>query len=230
MRVRERIRRTLKRHLLLKTLALFLALLLWFQVSRKGQEYLSVQVPVTFSRLPAHMELVGTEPQLVTLTISGPPGLSHRIAPNSLRLLVNGSLLGAGSQRIDLSPSMVSGPQGIRINSISPNSVRLRIEAMIQKKIPLYPEYIASIQAAIPSFRVSLIPDYARVEGDEQTLKKLKGLGVSPIDLSLITNSPLQILSIPLTAPTNAHFQILSPKTVLVRIQKFPGKSHPDSR
>lgn len=225
MRFRERIRRTLRRHLLLKTFALFLAILLWFQVSRKGQEYLSMQVPVTFSQLPAHMELVGTQPQLVTLTLSGPPGLSQRITPNSLTVLVNGSLLGPGSQRIDLSPSMVSGPPGIRINSISPNTVRLRIEAMIQKKVPLYPEYIGSMHAAIPSFRVSLVPDYAKVEGDEQTLKKLRGLRIAPIDLSLITNSPLQVISIPLTPPSNAHFQILYPKTVMVRIEQYPRKT-----
>lgn len=230
MRVRERIRRTLKRHLFLKVFALFLAILLWFQVSRKGQEYLSIQVPVTFSHLPAHMELIDTQPQLITLTLSGPPGLSQRIAPNSLTVLVNGSLLAPGSQQLDLSPSMVSVPPGILINSISPNSIRLRIETMLKKRIPLYPEYVGSIQAPFPSFRVSLTPDYAEVEGDEKTLKRLRGLRIAPIDLSLIASSPQQVISIPLTAPANSHFHILYPKTVLIRIERATGKHHPASR
>ncbi len=225
MRFREKIRRTLGRNIFLKVFALFLAILLWFQVSRKGQEYLSLQVPVTFSQLPAHMELIDTQPQLVTLTLSGPPGISQRISPNSLTVLVNGALLFPGTQRLDLSPSMVSGPAGIRINSISPHSIRLRIAKMLQKRIPLFPEYIGSIQAPFPSFRVSLTPNFAEVEGDETTLNRLKGLRIAPIDLSLIAKSPQQVISIPLTVPANAHFHILSPKNVLIRIERNPQKS-----
>jgi YbbR domain-containing protein len=221
MRIRERIRRSFTRHLFLKVFALFLAVLLWFQVSRKGQEYLSFQVPVTVSHLPSRLELTQTTPQQVTITLSGPPGLSREIPPGSLNILLDGSLMNEGTGVIRLLPSMVSGPPGIHVDTISPRTVRLALEATIQKRVPLYPQYVGSIRGPFPSFRVTLVPDTALVEGGSRSISHLKALRIAPIDLSLLTNEPKQVLSVPLNLPANAQFRILSPQDVTVTITRL---------
>ncbi|MCL4461815.1 MAG: hypothetical protein M1297_08940 [Nitrospirae bacterium] len=226
MRVRERIRRSFTRHLFLKAFALFLAVLLWFQVSRKGQEYLSFQVPVTVSRLPSRLELTRTAPQQVTITLSGPPGLSREIPPGSLNILLDGSRMREGSSLVRLLPSMVSGPPGIHVNTISPRTIQLTLEATVQKRIPLYPQYVGSIRGPFPSFRVTLSPDSALVEGGTRSLSHLKALRIAPIDLSLLTNEPKQVLSVPLNSPANAQFRILSPRFVTVTITRLSGHPH----
>ncbi len=224
MRVRERIRRSFTRHLFLKTFALFLAVLLWFQVSRNGQEYLSFQVPVTVSRLPPQLELTKTSPQQVTITLSGPPGLSREIPPGSLNILLDGSLMHEGSSLVHLLPPMVSRPPGIHVDTISPRTVRLVLEATVQKRVPLYPQYVGSIRGPFPSFRVTLSPDSALVEGGSRSLSRLKGLRIAPIDLSLLTNEPKQVLSVPLNLPANAQFRILTPRIVTVTILRLSEK------
>ncbi len=230
MRLRERMRRSFTRHLFLKIFSLFLAVLLWFQVSRKGQEYLSFQVPVTVSHLPSHLELTKAFPQQVTITLSGPPGLSRQIPPGSLNILVDGSSMEEGSQTIHLSPSMVSGPPGIHVDTISPRIIHLTMEATIQKRIPLYPQYVGSIRGPFPSFRITLNPDTALVEGGSRTLAKLKALRIAPIDLSLLNRTTRQVLTVPLRLPPNAQFRILSPQTVLVTITLQPKSARKDNR
>jgi YbbR domain-containing protein len=226
MRVRERIRRSFTRHLFLKIFALFLAILLWFQVSRKGQEYLSFQVPVTVSHLPPQLELTRTSPQQVTITLSGPPGLSREVPPGSLNILLDGSLMHEGSTVVHLLPSMVSGPPGVHVDTISPRTVRLALEATIQKRVPLYPQFVGSIRGPFPSFRVTLSPDSALVEGGSRSLSRLKGLRIAPIDLSLLTNDKKQVLSVPLTLPVNAQFRIVNPRIVTVTITRVSGKKN----
>ncbi len=71
----EEIKRSIEKNLFLKFLALILALALWFHISRKGQEYFSLTIPVTVAHLPKNLELKSSTPDQVTLTLEGPPGL-----------------------------------------------------------------------------------------------------------------------------------------------------------
>jgi YbbR domain-containing protein len=121
---------------------------------------------------------------------------------------------------------MVSGPPGIHVNTISPRTIQLTLEATVQKRIPLYPQYVGSIRGPFPSFRVTLSPDSALVEGGTRSLSHLKALRIAPIDLSLLTNEPKQVLSVPLNSPANAQFRILSPRFVTVTITRLSGHPH----
>jgi YbbR domain-containing protein len=107
------------------------------------------------------------------------------------------------------------------VDTISPRTVRLALEATIQKRVPLYPQYVGSIRGPFPSFRVTLSPDSALVEGGSHALSRLKGLRIAPIDLSLLTNDKKQVLSVPLTLPVNAQFRIVNPRIVTVTITRI---------
>ncbi len=226
MRVKERVRRAFTRNLFLKGFSLFLALLVWYHVSRKGQEYLSVQVPVVLSHLPKKLELLSSVPQHVTITLSGPPGLARRISPRSLTALVDGTLFSAGIRKVSLSPDMIAIPGGVQIKQISPDSVFVHLESLLRKKVPIYPQFVGSVRGRLPVFHISFTPQFALVEGDAQTLKDLKRIRMTPIDLSQIATPGHQIISIPLAPPANARYRILSPESVQVRIDLGRGPRH----
>lgn len=218
MRVKERVRRAFTRNLFLKGFSLFLALLVWYHVSRKGQEYLSVQVPVVLSHLPASLELQSSVPQHVTVTLSGPPGLSERISPRSLMALVDGTGLSSGIQKVSIAPGMIAIPAGIQVKEISPDSVFVHLESLVRKKVPIYPQFVGSVRGRLPVFHITYSPRFALVEGDAQTLKGLRRIRMTPIELSQIAASMHQTISIPLVAPPDARYRILSPAAVQVQI------------
>lgn len=218
------IRRSAGKNLLLKLLALVLALTLWFHISRTGKEYFSLTIPVTVTNLPDRLELKNSLPDQVTLTLSGPPGLGNRIHPNNLSILLDGRSLRSGRQTIPIKRSMINLPSAVSIVRIAPRTVSLTLMPLFRKTVPILPQFIGGDR--ITPLRIRISPDHALVEGDSMALSVLHSVKTRPIELSRLTGDRQQKFEITLAAPTISQARILSPLSVIVTVNpvKHSGK------
>jgi YbbR domain-containing protein len=214
----EEIRRSLGKNLVLKFLALLLALALWFHISRKGQEYFSLTIPVTVAHLPEHLELKTSIPDQVTLTLEGPPGLGSRIRTDNLSILLDGRSFKAGRQVIHLKRSMITLPTAVSIVRFTPRDVSLVLMTLFRKNVPILPQFIGQEHDRITPLRIRISPDQARIEGDSAALEKISFLKTRPIELSRLTGNTRQTFTILLMPPKSPRVRLLSPPSVSVTI------------
>jgi YbbR domain-containing protein len=214
----DEIKRAVGKNLVLKFLALILALALWFHISRKGQEYFSLTLPVTVAHLPSHLELKSSTPDQVTLTLEGPPGLGSRIRTDNLSILLDGQSFKPGRQSIHLKRSMITLPTAVSIVRFTPRTVSLVLMPLFRKTVPILPQFIGQEHGRITPLKVRITPNQATIEGDTTSLAGIRFLKTRPIELSQLTGNTQQTFNIPLMPPNFSHVRLLSPLSVVVTV------------
>jgi YbbR domain-containing protein len=214
----EEIKRSIEKNLFLKFLALILALALWFHISRKGQEYFSLTIPVTVAHLPKNLELKSSTPDQVTLTLEGPPGLGSRIRTDNLSILLDGRSFNPGRQIIHLTRSMITLPTAVSIVRFTPRTISLVLMPLLRKSVPILPQFIGQEHGRITPLRIRISPERAVIEGDTTTLAKIRFLKTRPIELSDLNGGIHQTFNIPLLPPNSTQVRLISPLSVEVTV------------
>lgn len=214
----ETIARSLGKNLALKFLALGLSLALWFHISRKGQEYFSLSIPVTVTHLPDRLELKSARPDRVTLTLEGPPGIGSRIHPETVSILLDGRAYHPGRQVIVLTRSMLTLPPEASVVRMTPRAIDLTLLPLAQKTVPILPEFEGQEKDRITPLRIRITPERATIEGDTSDLASIHSLRTEPIDLSTLSGDSPQTFEISLAQPAASQVRILAPRSVSVTI------------
>ncbi len=217
---REGLVKIFSKNLSLKALALGLALFLWYHISRTGSELLTLTLPVTVANLPAHLEVGRTTPDHVTITLKGPPGMSRRIHPERLFVLLDGRGFRPGRRFLRLDEKNVTLPSGISVIRFSPSNLSLRILTLGRREIPVVPQFIGETRNRITPLSLRVNPRTAEVEGDRTLLSRLAFIKTEPIELSRLGDRSIEKMTVGLVSPDPSHFRILSPKTVTVEISR----------
>ncbi|MGC8529611.1 MAG: CdaR family protein [Leptospirillia bacterium] len=216
----EALSRSLMGNLPIKILALVLSLFLWYHISRTGNEYLTLTLPVTVTNLPPHLELNRATPDHVTVTLKGPPGMGSQIRPERLTILLDGHNFRPGRTNLLLESGNVALPSGIRVIHFSPSSLSLRILPLGRREIPIVPQFIGETRDRIAPIRIHVVPRQALVEGDRTLLSTISFIKTQPIELKRLSDSKLQTLSISLASPDPTRVRILSPRKVTIEIER----------
>ncbi|MDA8110923.1 MAG: hypothetical protein M0T83_00535 [Nitrospiraceae bacterium] len=220
----EGLTRNLLRNLPIKILALVLSLFLWYHISRTGNEYLTLTLPVTVTDLPPHLELNRATPDHVTVTLKGPPGMGSQIRPERLTILLDGRDFRPGRVNLSLEPASVSLPSGIRVIRFSPPSLSLRILPLGRREIPIVPQFIGETRDQIAPIRIHVAPRLALVEGDRVLLSTLSFIKTQPIELKTLNDKNAQTITVTLVSPDPSRIRILSPKNATIKIVRSARK------
>ncbi len=214
----EGITRNLSRNLPIKLLALVLSLFLWYHISRTGNEYLTLTLPVTVTDLPPHLELNRATPDHVTVTLKGPPGMGSQIRPERLTVLLDGRSFRPGRVNLPLDPGSVALPSGIRVIRFSPPSLSLSILPLGRREVPIVPQFIGEGRDQISPIRIHVGPRMALVEGDRLLLSTLSFIKTQPIELRTLNDKNTQTISVQLVSPDPSRIRILSPRRATIKI------------
>ena len=216
----EGLSRSLMRNLPIKILALVLSLSLWYHISRTGNEYLTLTLPVTVSNLPPHLELNRATPDHVTVTLKGPHGMGSLIRPERLTILLDGRTFRPGRTNLPLETGNVALPSGIRVIHFSPPSLSLSILPLGRREIPIVPQFIGETRDRIAPIRIHVVPRQALVEGDRTLLSTISFIKTQPIELKTLSDKSAQTLSLSLVSPDPVRIRILSPRKVTIEIAR----------
>lgn len=112
-----------------KLAAIVIALLLWF-VHVYGSEvgYKTVAVPVDFAELPVQLRIVESDPRSVEVTFSGSRKDLYFLGKGRVKLFLKTLKMQPGKRTLTITPSNLSFPKNIGLESIDPNKVNISIE------------------------------------------------------------------------------------------------------
>jgi len=192
------------RHAGLKIAALILGTLLWFTVSGNQIER-RVQVPVSYSNVPAALEMTGDQVDSATVHVRGEDNLVAGLAPGDLRVIVDLKEAHAGYNLIPLQTERVIVPLGVEVLQVDPGAVSVtleptgRIEALVAPTLegqpaPGYEVKQVTVEPATVAvfgpesrlqYPVSVVTERVSIEGRRTTVVQEVNVGVVDAQLRL---------------------------------------------
>jgi YbbR domain-containing protein len=130
----------LSRNLGLKIVSIGLAALIWVLVSGERIVERALRIPLEFTNLPAHLELVGDTPELVDVRVRGSSGTLSRIAAGDMVAMLDLQTAKPGQRLFHLTSADVRVPFGIEVIQVAPSNVSIAFEASASKRVPIVPE------------------------------------------------------------------------------------------
>lgn len=178
----------------LKLSALGLSVFLWALVQNEppNQE--------TFSAVPVHVEVADTawalaglaSPATVELRLGGPYRQINRLARDGTSVRIPITQVSSADTVVQLRREWVDlgGRPGVRVESISPSSVRLTFEPAIARLVPVSARLRGRMSDDLSLVSsVNLNPRRVRVRGPESVVNAMDSVVLEPFDLSEVSGS-----------------------------------------
>lgn len=200
-----------------KLLALVLAVSLFLVLEPSGKTVTVSDIPVRLE-LPEKVVLRDTPPP-VTIEVRAPQALHDRLNTRNITCTVTAPEDPPTDApfEITLSRGNFHLPAGVTIHSIKPEQIKLRLEAMVTRQVPIETQLNPN-ESPAPGFRVAGVrftPETAEVGGPASLVAALKAVQTMPIPLDKSISESFQY-TVPLREPGSAL--TLHPATVLAEV------------
>lgn len=183
----------------LKLLSLILASLVWLFVMSEERSERSYTVQVVVSRVPAGLVVLNEEDQFVEVRVSGPRGILNNLTDKAFVTSLDLAPYGRGELDVPIPREAVQAPKGVTISRIVPATIRVRLDAVVERKIPLLAVTQGRPAHGYEVKEVKLEPSSLPVTGPETLLDKITEIPTTPI--------PVAGLSGDTTVVANVDFQ-----------------------
>jgi YbbR domain-containing protein len=200
-------------HLGLKALSLVLAVALFLAVRRESETRTVLLVRVAY-RLPRDHELLGDHPSHLRITAQGPRDFVSRLDERELPP-VEVDLREARSGALRLRPSMVHLAAPLRVVSIAPAEIQIRLEPTLRRTLPV--RAVLAGEPA-PGFRVGevhLQPATVEIEGPARAVRSADAVETEPIRVAGVRAAVVRTVA--LLPPPDIHL-LSSARRVEVRL------------
>jgi uncharacterized protein (TIGR00159 family) len=162
---------------------------LWLSFS-KGMETLAThEVPVEFINPDQKMEIISTSASNVKLLISGARPLINAVKPEQINVKLNLSRSVVGMNNLSITPDNILLPPGIRLKQIDPSELLVTLDTLIQKQIPVQPNWIGKLPQGLVMTAAKAVPGVVRVIGGGLELQDIFTIFTEPIPLDRISES-----------------------------------------
>ncbi|MEP0774650.1 MAG: YbbR-like domain-containing protein [Acidobacteriota bacterium] len=217
--------RLLPRYPWMLLLALVLASLMWYGTAYQRRERISEK------QLEASLTLVNV-PQDLVITSDVPPSLSLRVrgALSRLRSLESSqtgvvldlSRASEGDLDLPVLAEDVIVPNGVEVVAISPLQVTLRLERIVQQRLPILPRVTGQPAAGSEVGAVSVQPPTALVSGPRQQLGALPGVVTDPVTVEGAATTVQASVAVRSPGP---QVRIVQPAAARVVVEIVPANS-----
>lgn len=144
------------RNITLKIISLLLAILIWLYVYGGKKSVFFRDVPVDFLNLPSEKVILEASAFSVKIKLSGAKRVFETVKP-SIRAEIDLSYVRDGLNIIEINPKNIKAPPYVKILSVSPQTVEVKIDSIIKKSLPVIAEipvdedFVLSDLKVIPS-------------------------------------------------------------------------------
>lgn len=196
----DRIKSLVFGNLLIKAFSLLFAALLWFHVVARGKSEVNFVVPLEIRDIPVGMVVVGDVPGYVDVRMQGPEAIIRNLAPGDVSVALSIADAREGVAQFYLGPSNVKAPGNITVTTVSPVEVRIRLDELGEKVLPVTAVLSGNPAPGNHLGKVTVTPDKVGVKGPKSQLGRLKGLDTQPLDITGADGNVAEI--VPLEPPT----------------------------
>jgi uncharacterized protein (TIGR00159 family) len=204
-----------------KIISFILVLVLWAFIGGQPRAEIWLAVPLEYRNKPVSMEIVGEMANRVEVGIRGPRTVISTITPDQLRAHVDLSQALSGLNYIRLTPESIRVPLGTEITKIDPSSVRIRLEEVKSRFVPVKVHLIGKLPPLLRLKSVMVTPPSIVLQGPEGSLKKIREIFTEPVDLSELKEDTRISLGIEINSPQLRLAPDQPPQVIVdIKIQK----------
>ncbi|MGE5252586.1 MAG: diadenylate cyclase CdaA [Planctomycetaceae bacterium] len=213
-------------NLIPKSVSFILVCVLWVFIGGQPRAEIWMTVPLEYRNMPANMEIVGELVNRVEVGIRGPRTMISSISPDQLKAYVDLSQSISGANHIRLTPENVRAPLGTEITKVVPSSVRIRLEDIKSRAVPVKAHLVGKLSRPLRLKEVVVDPPEVVLQGPAGILKKVKEVFTEPVELGEVEEDTH--ISVPLgIMPAQLRLAPDQPSRVTVHIQLEKGKGSP---
>jgi len=198
----------------LKLTSLFIAIILWFFIVVKGQTEITISVPLELKYIPKGLGVESKSVSTVMVSVKGFEQIIKNLRPYDVKVSVDLSKAKRGMNVFYLSSRDVILPPSLTVTAIEPSSVRIRLDEVIVKKIPVRPELAGSPPRGYAIAGIKVEPPFVEVEGLRSQISKIKYI---PTEQILLDNLSADSNPTVLLEP-GINYIKLNPESVRVKI------------
>jgi hypothetical protein len=180
-------RRLFLRNLSLKLLALAIAVGVWFALSGQRRERISersYRIPLSLINIPARTMVASPLPGGVDVRVRGSFTALRQLEPEKLEAVIDLRSAPPGERLYRFVPEDINVPPEVEIIAIAPAEVRVALDRVGEKLLPIVPALSGEVAAGSRVVDVTADPRIARVVGPATALEKMEGVGTEPISLA----------------------------------------------
>ena len=204
-----------------KIISFILVLVLWAFIGGQPRAEIWLAVPLEYRNMPVNMEIVGEMANRVEVGIRGPRTIISTITPDQLRAHVDLSQALTGLNYIRLTPESIRVPLGTEITKIDPSSVRIRLEEVKSRFVPVKVHLIGKLPPLLRLRSVMVAPPSIVLQGPEGQLKKVREIFTEPVDLSELKQDTRISLGVEINSPQLRLAPDQPPQVIVdIKIQK----------
>ncbi len=221
-----------------KVAAIAIACVAWYLLSGERRERISersYRVPLSIVNVPARTMIVPPLPDAVDIRVRGAFTPLRQLDPAKLEAVVDLADATPGERRYPLVPADINVPQGIEVIAIFPGEIRLVLDIVAEKLLPVAPDITGQPAPGARVEEVVVEPRVGRIVGPAKALARLTSLRTEPIPVegrdapfSETTTLAPQGPGVRVQAgqAVTVHVRILSAPTPVptVRPKKPPGR------
>jgi len=128
---------SVRRNLGLKTLALALAVALWWFVAGESKVQVGFIVPLEIRGVPPGLTITNKVERQVELRLAGPPSILGNLQQADVYAAVDLSSSKQGRQVFHLDERSIKVPSGIKVQRIYPNIIEVSLERLERRRVPV---------------------------------------------------------------------------------------------
>lgn len=164
------------------SVAIFIALSLWFIVNLSRDFNVSVEVPILLTNLPQDVTISSDVPETVTVTLTGEGWNLISVYTNPPRVFIN-----AESGDINMSEqirSQISAFSNLNIVQVRPSQLEIVTERKISKRVPVVSRVKLNVSGRYGMIREPVVsPDSVTISGAESQLAEIDSWETEDLEL-----------------------------------------------
>jgi hypothetical protein len=168
----------------LKLFALAAALLLWLLVKGGQPADRLVSARIEFRDLPRGLVLVSRSDGAVLLKLQGPKRVLGALGLDEVAVSLAAREIREGINVVPLGPGDILGtPRGVEVVEVSPRSLRLQVEALVQREVQIQPRIEGDPRPGFVVRRIQLEPRAVRIAGPRSEIRGVAEAYTLPVSV-----------------------------------------------
>jgi YbbR domain-containing protein len=190
------------RNIGLKVVSIALAALLWLAVAGEQIVERALRIPLEFTNLPAHLEIVGQPANVVDVRVRGSSGALSRIGAGELVAVLDLGTARAGPRYFQLTGPDVRAPFGVDVVQVTPSTLSMTFEPSASKRLPVVPQVAGNPAPGYEVGTVTADPAAVEVMGPASAVKSLTEATTEPLAVEGASGPVTETLTIGVADPS----------------------------
>lgn len=171
----------------LKVLALLITGVLWLSVaSRPVVQVTFNNVPIVFKNLPEspNLTISKSDPLLARVYLEGPRDQLDSLRASEVTVVADMEGVEPGNRLISLQLDKSRLPANIKAREIVPGSLRVTVERVIEKEVPVSPQFEGQPPPGYEVINWQISPTMVRIAGAESEVRNITEVSTETISLA----------------------------------------------